>query len=342
MRKSLSIDWLQLHVDMSGFTMAQHFTWIKSDFQTKQFRQVYTVNFRNEEFCSLVCEPTSSIIPANCGLVKFKNRELYGQNLLGHINDFLDSCNLKYVGMTRIDVACDFNYFFGSLDPHTLINRFMIGKYLKIGQGKYTLIGAQAFNHTYEYLRFGSKTSDINVYLYNKTKEFEQVHDKPYIRKLWEKSGINQKKTVWRLEISLKGTGSNYLDEYTGELKRLHYTRLFEENFLWNYYIAFINHYFRFVVDDGKSRKDRMDPVLLFPSNVTQYRPLYLPTASGAGRAEKIFLKKLHMLDQELRGFNEEAMEGRSIVLAEFIEKTNLQEFYDKKCSSWNRLTFKE
>lgn len=342
MNVALSVDWLQLHVDCSFVNYKSDYEWIKHDYQTKQFRNVYTVKYKNEEFASVVCNPTSPIISPKCMLVKLSNRELYGQSIVGHVNDFLEQSKLVYVSMTRIDIAADFNNFFGTLDPHVLISRFIKSKYLKIGAGKYQLNGSQEFEHTFDYLRFGSKTSDINVYLYNKTKEFKEVKDKPYVREKWRKCGVNEKKTVWRLEVSLKGSGSNYCDTNTGQILKLDYKDIEKGNFLHFYYMAYINKYFKFVVNNGLSRKDRMENVKLFTENYTPFINCYLPNETGAEKSDKVFLKKLYLLDQELRGFNHESLDSRQDVLETFINATGLQNYYDKKKEGWKKVAFRQ
>ena len=301
MRMSLSIDWLQLHVDCNDVNFKSHYTWLPQNFQTKQFRKVFKIIFRGEEFATCVCDPNSSIIPKNCMLVKFSNRELYGQNIVSMVDDFLNQSNLVYINMTRIDIAADFNNFKDGLDPHTFIKRFVKAKYLKIGQGKYQINGSQSFEHTFDYLRFGSKTSDVNAYLYNKTKEFKEVKDKPYIRERWKQYDLNLTKDIWRLEVSLKSKGSDYRDKRTGEQMKLNYKDLTKGNFINQYFQSFVQQYFRFVINDNKCRKDRMQPLVLFDSVYTPFKPSYLPETTGAEKSDKIFLKKLHNLDKELR-----------------------------------------
>jgi hypothetical protein len=231
--------------------------------------------------------------------------------------------------------------FLNNLNPHNLIKRFVNSEYLKIGQGKYSLNGSQSFEHTFDYLRFGSKTSDINIYLYNKTKEFAEVKDKPYIKERWKRCGVDAEKTVWRLEVSLKSSGSNYLDRRSGELKKVHYADINNDGFLYQYFFSFVIKYFKFVKNDGKSRKDRMDTVVLFDDFYTPFIPCYLPNTAGASKSDKIFLKKLHLLDQELRGFNEEAVMERDKLLNTFILSTELTEYYKEKKDYWHVDTYR-
>lgn len=342
MKKSLSIDWLQLHVDCSQFQQSKHYEWKTEPYQTKQFKKIQNVIFRGEVVATAVSIPTSPIISQSCMVIKFKNRELYGQNLKGLIDDILNVHCLIFKSITRIDIAADFNYFVCGLYPETLIKRFIESTYLKIGKANYSLNGEQKFTHTFDYLKFGSKTSDVNIYLYNKTKELSEVHDKPYIRKSWIKSGLDITKPVWRLEVSIKGQGSDYLNTSTGEHCRLSYENLFEPAFLQNYYYAYIDRYFYFVVNDGKSRKDRMKKVPLFSNFMTDLTKLYLPKTTGSNRSDKIFIKKLYMLDQELRGFDNNLHLAQDNLLISVVAATDLGQWFGKNEHRFHRDAFRE
>ncbi len=337
MYSSLSVDWLQLYVDCSSMVFDSQYTWKLQGYQTKQFRKVYIISYRGEEFGTAVHEPTSSIIPAWAMIVKLSNRQLYGQNLRGLISSFLEFNGLVFKGVTRIDIALDFNKFKGSLDPHDLIKKFLKSDFLKNGRGKFSVIGEQKFENSYQYLRFGSKTSEVNVYLYNKSIELQQVQDKPYIRKLWALAGIDEMKTVWRLEISLKSKGTHFVDMETGEPKKFDIEEIGSENYLKNVFYSFANQYFEFKYNDGTTNKTRMQSVILFDKFNTTFKPLYLPETTGGNRTDKIFLKKLHALDQELRGFGDVMCDAQKTLILDFVEQTGLSEFYEKKKDQWNR-----
>lgn len=337
MKKCLSIDWLQLYCDCSGIVFDRDYTWNLQKYQTKQFRKVYEVIYRSEEIATVVMEPTSSILPRFAGLVKFKNRQLYGQNLQSMVISFLDHNNLVFKSITRIDLALDFNYFFNSLDPHTFIHRFLRCDYLKIGRGKFTCIGEQKFQNEYQYLKFGSKTSEVNVYMYDKSTELKQVQDKPYIRKKWSITGLDFTKKIWRLEISIKSKGTHYINLTTGEEERILLDQLNNGSYLSNVYYSYMHQYFRFCINDGSTNKYRMQELRLFDQYEPIYKPLYLPETTGANKTDKVFLKKLYALDQEIRGFNDDSLSAQKVVLMDFIEATGLQDYFIKHKDDWNK-----
>ena len=185
MRKCISVDWLQLFCDASEAVEAPGYLYNVENYGTSNFKKITNVSLNSEPFCSIASEPTSSFMPENACIVKFKNRLLYSHDMIVQIQVFLEFSNMKVKGITRLDLAVDFNYFFDSLSPHTFIRRFLKSSYLKNGRGKFTVIGEQKFMNSYQYLRFGSKTSDVSVYLYNKSIELRQVQDKPYITNRW-------------------------------------------------------------------------------------------------------------------------------------------------------------
>jgi hypothetical protein len=111
MEKALSVDWLQLHVDCSEVNFISDYEWKRESYQTKQFRNVFKIIYKKEEFATVVCAPTSPIIKPYCMLVKISNRMLYGQNIVSAVSDFLSQSNLTFLNLTRIDIACDFNVF---------------------------------------------------------------------------------------------------------------------------------------------------------------------------------------------------------------------------------------
>lgn len=337
MKKTISIDWLQLYCSASQFTPHRDYQWLEKSFQTRHFRKQYEVVFRGELVATVQTQPTSNIIPADAMIIKFSNRELYGQNLYAMVHDFLDANNIIYKSITRIDIALDFNYFHGKIHPETFIRRFMTCEYLKIGRGKYALHGEQKFRHTFDYLRFGSKTSDLNVYLYNKTKELQQIHDKPYIREKWAKAGLKLDIPVWRLEISLKSKACQYVDLESGEHFNLKLDILDDLNYLYGIFYGLADQYFYFVINDNSCRKDRMKRLDLLDYSTVKYKPLYLPKEADTNKANKMFVKKLYQLDQELRNVPPEIQHAANNVLHFMCQSKELAQYVEKKSPEWQR-----
>ena len=336
MKASLSLDWLQLHVDCSLCTFDSAYSWKLEPYQTKQFRKIYKLMWQGEELGTAVCEPTSVIIHGSCMIVKFSNRQLYSPYLHNIIAAFLSHNNLFFKGVTRCDLALDFNRFNRCLDPENFIWRFINGQIWKVGRGKFSVTGEQKRGNKFRYLRFGSKTSEINTYLYNKSVELTQVQDKPYIREKWLNAGLSKKQDVWRLEISIKGTGTRYVDFETGDLTRISWEDLANPDRLKQIFEAYISVHFKFVINDGQRNKSRMAVVDLIDFGDIVLKPCYLPTSTGSNRSDKVFLKKLHLLDQELRGLSEFGAENQKDLLIDFLYATDMFDYYEKNKDFWH------
>lgn len=332
------IDWLQLYCDGSNFTPHSDYIWEKQPFQTKHFKTQYKIIYRNEEFATIQADPTSNILPVGSMIVKFSNRELYGQNLSGLVNCFLSDNNILYRSITRVDIAVDFWRFSTGDFPEQFIRNFMSCKYLKNGRGKYAIFGEQQFKHTFDYLRFGTKQSDVNVYMYNKTKELEQVKDKPYIRKLWKEYFGETSKNIWRLEFSLKGKSTNFVDLDTGETYIIDLSILEDNELKKRIFYSLLAQYFEFVKNDGTKNKSRMDKLTLFERVDIQFKPLYLPKAPCSSKSDKVFIKKLFMLDQELRNVPIEIQMAQTQLFNDYAVRVGLTDFVEKKIHEWQTL----
>jgi hypothetical protein len=299
------------------------------------------VTYRGEEFATIQEEPSSNILPKEAMIVKFSNRELYGQNLRGLVDAFLLDNNIKFKSITRLDLAIDFQKFATGDHPEKFIRKFMSCDYLKNGRGKYCIFGEQKQIHTFDYLRFGTKQSELNVYMYNKTKELEQVKDKPYIRKLWKEFGMIENKSVWRLEFSMKGKSCNFVDLDTGENFRLDLSILDDNDLRKRVFSALLKQYFEFKKNDGTRNKTRMQTIVLFENFDVVLKPLYLPKEPCSSKADKVFIKKLYQLDQELREVPQEYSDIAHRLMTEFAIKTNLVEFTQRKSIEWNRTHYR-
>ncbi len=342
MRKCISVDWLQLFCDASEAVEAPGYLYNVESYGTSNFKKITNISLNREPFCSIASEPTSSFMPANSCIVKFKNRLLYSHDFIVQIQVFLEFSNLKVKGITRLDIAVDFNNFFDSLSPHTFIRRFLKSTYLKNGRGTFTVIGEQKFMNNYQYLRFGSKTSDVSVYLYNKTIELRQVQDKPYIKNRWKVYGIDTNVDVWRLEVSIKSQACKFVDLESGEMIKINWERLQDHDYLYNVYYSFINQNFSFKINDGFLNKSRMKNLRLFDDSRSIYKRIKLPEVTGSNQSDKVFLKKLYLLDKELRGMKNENQLFGKILLDKVAANVSLDRWVEKNKDKWDKAVFRE
>ena len=114
--------------------------------------------------------------------------------------------NWRVVGLSRFDIAGDFQKFDNGLKPLVFIRGFMREDYLKNSRG----VGRLDFKHNRRImphdLRFGTHESLRSCYLYNKTYEMSCKKQKTYIQKCWDNCPeISPLEDVWRLEVTFKG-----------------------------------------------------------------------------------------------------------------------------------------
>lgn len=335
MKSVLSIDYLQLYCKRVVNTTAVEFTTITKPYQTKQFKVIEEYIFQNELFATVAHTPTSPIIPAHTHIVKISNRELYHPDLAHRVGEFLTKNGFEVLGITRIDLALDFQEFANKIDPPRMIDRFMKSKYLKVGRGKYHLIGEQKHAHTYDYLRFGSKTSPINIYLYNKSKEMKQVKEKPYIRDGWRAREFKEDTDVWRLEVSIKGSATKIVDLQTGELFNISLDILSNREHMSDVFYSLASIHFEFRHNDGQRNKNRMKAVNLLGGREQRYQLVKLPEQTNTTRADKILLKNIFQYDQERRVHEKKVKEALETIREHLIQNTGLQDYYLRKIESW-------
>jgi hypothetical protein len=154
---------------------------------------------------------------------------------------------------------------------------------------------------------------------------------KPYIVDLWKASGLNTNKDVWRLEFSIKGNSLNLIDNRTGELQKVDLKNLQSREFLNNLYYSLQNQYFRFKRDTGDKNVSRMPDIQLLPDNPANWKRLFLTEAGDVTRADKIFIKKLDRMNDEIRNYANYREEFMTELISEVCTTKGLTDYYLKK-----------
>lgn len=344
----ISVDWLQLncrYIDPVGTIIPTGMILKLQDYQTKHFKKVYILyTMQWDEMATLACEPHSSVLKNNMVLLKINNKFLYNPNLQNMVMKLLDDLKLIFVSITRIDLAADFNFFEKYYNPEKFIFDFLQQKIFKTGKAKFSVYGEtnrrKKTKLRSNYLRFGSETSEVSYYLYNKTIELEQVKNKPYIRELWKKIDLDTKKDIWRLEFSIKSNLKAAIEEETGEyICNLNHLNILLENNVLSLYKAMFEKHFNFVKsaelkkDSNLSRAKKIN-LLNFVEN-TKFRIERISEKKESNRADKIFLKKLKEFNSEMRGsdilFEQEIGEKVNEILIQYANSRALLEWAEKK-----------
>ena len=337
----ISIDWLQIYADVSLLKYSDEYEAKILDYGTKNFEILEEVYLQGSLFCSVQRKPRSEIIKSHTAVIKFENSLLYFADAETIIATFLRECEIHLLSITRIDLAVDFKKFKNGLLPQSLIKGFMKEKFLKNGRGKYTLIGSQKNVLDVSYLRFGAKSSDVNVYLYNKSLEMKEKVYKPYIAERWKQLEGSPLQDVWRLEFSLTAKATTFIDEQTGEIQTITLNTFSNTKQQKEIISALEKRYFEFKVNDGQKNKTRMKRLLLLDLEQTTFTNRYLPAGSDIYKRDKILMKNLYTLDKEHRDIPNYLIEAKTDLIDFMTQNQTLKEYYDNKVLQWDKTVFR-
>lgn len=303
----LHCDWLQLHikrVDRIAKEFHRRYTVKLLDFGTRHFKKVEEVFIGAKRIATLTSEPHSNILDKDSLIVKFDNWVCYDRNFRAIVNEFMNLNKFYFVACSRVDLCADFNLFDNGMKPANFIRKYVYRKFLKAGK-------ARNIRHTFDQgkdehessgLKFGSNLSEITYYLYNKTKELKEVVWKPYIYECWRVAGLDLAADVWRLEFSLKSGAKLIVNAETGEFDIFASMEIIKAEYIYKCFFILYEQYFQFFWNDGKSRKDRMRALALFKYERCAEILVKAESMRNATRSDKIFIKKLHEMNNELRG----------------------------------------
>lgn len=332
MPEIITLDWLQLHVRSAKSDYPERvnrFEVKRQNFRTKQFKNVDYIYKDGEGVATMVSIPHSNILHSDSGLLKIENKYLYSNNLETLVDEILNDLELKFVNVTRIDIACDFNLFKNNLHPANFIFNFLSGKYVKLKRSKFSVYGVHERVNEFQYLRFGSPTSVLCYYLYNKSVELRERKNKPYIKKLWVDNNLDDLDNVWRLEFRITASQRGLVDCITGEA--LPFATLDVLNHYNEVYRALFFKYMDFRLEDGQRKKDRMKQIPLLNLENPERNYMRLFDRMESNRMDKIFVKKMVELNNELRGTDFNMNVESQKLLMKFINRRDLGEWFAKK-----------
>lgn len=344
---------------------------------TRQFKRLLTIRIGKEELCELQMIPASEILPPFSAMVKFANRVLYDVQWQYKVMRFIALHQIRVERVSRVDLCADF-LGFENYPCHDFITDFLSLRLRRIGRGD----GGAYFTHRsvvdkkskcstarlqYSGLSFGSHSSDVRTYLYDKTKELSEVHDKPHIRDTWVAAGIVspddfkvqwQKETaqgihtfwanpnpphVWRLEVSIKGDGIRFKNKQTGQEEEITLNALFNPENVSLYYFTMIRYYFQFIKNREGIRNITREPrINLWGENKPYIERIVPRSVSGGNMAERIAIHKLWQLHQEYRGMDsiENTFAAQNLAI-ELANATDLRAWFEVKSRQWEDKHYK-
>lgn len=311
----ICVDWLEVScyggfISKDGFFIdGKYYSVVMEQRETAMFKRYYVVKHKGLDIAYIRQEPRLKRMHAGLTCVKIANRVLYCENYVRICMGILQELGLRYHGLTRLDLAYDCNKYYDGRKPSKFIRDFIMKPLDKIGgmylasSAHYSLHGSKSIGDdgTLNYIAFGSVRSDRRGYIYDKTKELEEVKDKPWIREMWEMNGLkNDKKNhVWRSEISIKCSGKDLLNLDTGVLFPLHvkYLDTYENvKKIFHYYAAKV---FDFRINEGQKNRRHFSRLGLFDSSVDiTCLPKRVSNKCDSGRSEKVCKNKLMQLSR--------------------------------------------
>lgn len=292
MNTIISIDWITFN--FTGFIQDNSFYQFKKQpYGTKQFQQVYKVFNNSIELGTVTSCPYLTSLPKDFCQFKIDNKHLYTIDCVELISLLCSRCSWVYNGISRFDVCIDFNRFLGSLEVESFLSRLAAKKIEPIVKTTLSFKGVSKAGLVYEYLRLGSNSSDVHTILYNKSKEMRDVKEKPWIRKKWDKLGLDHTKDVWRLEFSLHGKAKVFADKATGDIYEIDLPIINDTEQLSKLVSILAYRYFRFIPKTECTNRSRVESIkLLSFDNVKSIR-VQDEGEKAIGRADRIFSVQL-------------------------------------------------
>lgn len=272
---------------------------------TSIFKSQFILKTNGIELCTIVAYPHSSILPQNSGMIKIANWVLYSPHCSELVADMFASLSFEFKRVTRADICVDFSHFSNGLDPHAFIKWFFSNSIHKRDKSKFKAIGSANNGLVFDYLKFGSNYSQICSYLYNKTKELDEVKAKQWIYDLWLRHGWNSVTPVWRLEFSLKFQSKRVLSTDSGELSQFTLDELFDPIFRRNLFASLLVSHFSFFTIIERNRgtqivHDKVDYQLLNFNEFENIPLVNMPCEAGS-KKNKLLVKRLYDLHSEMK-----------------------------------------
>lgn len=223
-----SIDWLTFNIKLKDinnpFIRDEGIYAEEREQGTNIFKRVKDYyNTRDELIFTIVFQPHSKIIKQDFGQLQIANKWLYVGNLSKLVYKIFFQSNFELVNISRIDLCTDFFNFVDSYKPLSFIQDVARGYVSKVNPSSINFWGKtgklaneieedEERGIIYHAMNIGDRESTFNFKLYNKTKELKEKHEKGYIKTKWYKKlqgyeeliKMNEKPTIWRLEVSIK------------------------------------------------------------------------------------------------------------------------------------------
>lgn len=311
MKYAVNLDWVELHCEFDTMLYREQygtpdhskhddFSVRLREYGTRVFKYVSVISYKDREFATLCYCPLSStdqggiLNPRMCH-IKIENSWCYDDRWYELLKLALCVFRIKPKSLSRIDIACDVQYFECGLYAADLAQGLMRRKYYKIHQANWGAHGSDSDKLSWHSLSFGSKSSPVFTRFYNKSLELSQAKDKQYIREVWKQVGLNTNRDVWRIEFALTDTGREAIDQETGERFDIPLDALADRQTLQGVFWHYAQHYFDIRKNTGQRRYD-CPRLRLLPESPSIFVPVQRPRLGTMNTADKMVLNRLRNL----------------------------------------------
>ena len=310
---AISVDWLQVYCTGRHIIPGDYhselgtFRVYLSERKTKLWNRVLVIKLQ-EKPCAVICqEPRSPQLNKLATTVKIENRFLYYQGYVKLLWELLKCLSLTYQGLTRLDIALDCNKLRGGMKVDRLIYNYVMkpegakGAISRKYDKEYRLTGNKnpGKNAMLTSIRFGTENSRVAAYIYDKSKELQEVKDKPWIRETWQANGLANEdgNHVWRFEISIKAQGRELLNTKTGIIFKLSPDYLVSQQSVEQLFMCYAESVYNFSRCEGQKNKRHYKRLQLWDTSAElTYKPYHNSRNADTGRTEKICYNKLDQL----------------------------------------------
>ena len=135
----VAVDWLEVccyggELREGVFISGKHrFEVHRTDKETALFRNLFEIKSHNLVIAEVKQNPRTTAIRKGLTLVKLSNRVLYSEQWAPLLIQLLKMLNLRYHGITRIDIAYDCNYYSGGRNPRKVLRDYVLMSLDEVG-----------------------------------------------------------------------------------------------------------------------------------------------------------------------------------------------------------------
>lgn len=264
---------------------------------TRVYRYIVDVVMDDTPLLTITHTPLSArshggIMPDDMCHVKLANYYLYRDDWYTILTHALRLYRINPIRLSRIDIACDWQYGVCGLYAGDLLSGLIKRRYLKIHQPNWRANGVDGRRMSWQSLAFGSKSSPVFTRFYNKTRELE-VTGKDYIRECWKSAGLNLQRDVYRVEFQLTDTGKHVVDTETGAVLDISIEDVIDRVDVAKMFIHYAQHYFDIRKANTACKRTECARVLLFPDAPNMFVAYQRPRSATTARTDKVVVRQM-------------------------------------------------